>query len=194
MQRYSGHIRVIACFHATFKDFYRNWTVGTAKKRRRRREEEKGGGVWILVWAFPRGVECDRKKRFLLPGDPRNELSASENPLERPRSTPRSPQLIFGGKVSYMIPCGSKGYPCPRGVRVPGAERPPLFGSSKPALLGGGVLEVLPVPLLDLLASAGEHVVLQAGGGGLEDLLEGLNVTLNREVTCHPLFSAVCVF
>ena len=81
MQQYSGHIRVIAYFHAMFKDFYQNWTVGTARKRRRRREEERGGGGWILVWAFPRGVECDRKKRFLLPGDPRNELSASEKPL-----------------------------------------------------------------------------------------------------------------
>ena len=59
MQQYSGHIRVIAYFHAMFKDFYQNWTVGTARKRKRRREEERGGGVWILVWGFPQGVECD---------------------------------------------------------------------------------------------------------------------------------------
>ena len=59
MPQNSGHIRVIAYFHVTFKDFYRNWTVGTARKRRRRREEERGGGVWILVWGFPQGVECD---------------------------------------------------------------------------------------------------------------------------------------
>ena len=81
---------------------------------REKEKKKKGGrerrGGWILVWAFPRGVECDRKKRFLLPGDPRNELSASENPLERPRSTPRSPQLFLGARVSYMIPCDSKGY------------------------------------------------------------------------------------
>ena len=23
------------------------------------REEERRGGVWILVWGFPQGVECD---------------------------------------------------------------------------------------------------------------------------------------
>ena len=75
MQQYSGRLRVIAYFCAMFKDFYRNWTIGTARKRRRRRREERGEIRGILVQGFPWRALYDRKNTFLLSGGPSSKCA-----------------------------------------------------------------------------------------------------------------------
>ena len=49
----------------------------------------------ILVRGSPRHALYGRKKPFLLSGNPRNELSASENPLEPPGGVPRPPSCYL---------------------------------------------------------------------------------------------------
>ena len=48
----------------------------------------------ILVRGSPRHALYGRKKPFLLSGNPRNELSASENPLKPTREPPETPRLL----------------------------------------------------------------------------------------------------
>ena len=49
----------------------------------------------ILVRGSPRRALYDRKKQLLLSGGPRNELSASETPLNPPGSPRRPPSCYL---------------------------------------------------------------------------------------------------
>ena len=56
----------------------------------------------ILVRSSPCRALYDRKKQFLLSGGPRNELSASENPLNPPGRPWRPPSCYFWGIVILL--------------------------------------------------------------------------------------------
>ena len=91
-----GHARELGVLDATFTDFDGNWMVRTAATRRRRRDKEKGEeerdlGCSCFNLAYgpymsrtPRGLYTYQVS-FVLPTDPKNELSGSETPLD---STP----------------------------------------------------------------------------------------------------------
>ena len=63
----------------------------------------------ILVRGSPRRALYDRKKQFLLSGGPRNELSASENPLNPPGSPLRPPSCYLRILFTLLQTTGWKG-------------------------------------------------------------------------------------
>ena len=56
---------------------------------KKERKGRGGKGLWVILIMghTPRGLYTFQALS-MLPGDPGNELSASENPLERPRGPP----------------------------------------------------------------------------------------------------------